>query len=274
MPITRSTWNDDDGSGTSGTILNNAELQKIYDNVETFRGAAAVVDANVLVSTVHNWFPIGFGKVDAVINVNPAADLLITGLIAGVIGQRVLLRNLSPSPSTVVSIGHAHAGSAAANQIACFATSAPYPMGNRGSVELVYSGTNWLMVNQTPGAWIAPPFVASDYFVNIGTGTWPVAAADVAHCAYVVQGRMLHFNIGTNNTVLTGAPVGLSRKMFGGFQAARVLGGVFIHSATAAGYFQMATGAGTQINFFRDINGTAWLAGAAVLRAFGSVEIT
>ena len=36
MPITRSTWVDDDGSGTTGTIINNAELQKIYQNIDTY----------------------------------------------------------------------------------------------------------------------------------------------------------------------------------------------------------------------------------------------
>ena len=34
MPITRSTWIDDDGSGQTGTIINNAELQKIYANID------------------------------------------------------------------------------------------------------------------------------------------------------------------------------------------------------------------------------------------------
>ena len=34
MPITRSVWTDDDGSGTTGTVLNNAELQKIYNNID------------------------------------------------------------------------------------------------------------------------------------------------------------------------------------------------------------------------------------------------
>ena len=32
--ITRSTLTDDDGSGTTGSIVNNAELQKIYDNID------------------------------------------------------------------------------------------------------------------------------------------------------------------------------------------------------------------------------------------------
>lgn len=36
MPITRSVWTDDDGSGTTGTPINNAELQKIYNNVDAF----------------------------------------------------------------------------------------------------------------------------------------------------------------------------------------------------------------------------------------------
>jgi hypothetical protein len=36
MPITRSIWTDDDGSGTTGTVLNNAELQKIYNNIDAY----------------------------------------------------------------------------------------------------------------------------------------------------------------------------------------------------------------------------------------------
>lgn len=32
--IARSTWVDDDGSGTTGSIVNNAELQKVYDNID------------------------------------------------------------------------------------------------------------------------------------------------------------------------------------------------------------------------------------------------
>lgn len=32
--VTRSSWTDDPGTGLAGTILNNAELQKIYDNID------------------------------------------------------------------------------------------------------------------------------------------------------------------------------------------------------------------------------------------------
>ena len=34
MAITRSVWTDDDGTGSTGTIINNAELQKIYNNID------------------------------------------------------------------------------------------------------------------------------------------------------------------------------------------------------------------------------------------------
>lgn len=34
MPISRVTWTDDSGGGTDGTIINNAQLQAIYDSIE------------------------------------------------------------------------------------------------------------------------------------------------------------------------------------------------------------------------------------------------
>jgi hypothetical protein len=34
VPVPRSIWIDDSGSGLDGTVLNNAELQKIYDNID------------------------------------------------------------------------------------------------------------------------------------------------------------------------------------------------------------------------------------------------
>jgi hypothetical protein len=48
MAITRSIWVDDDGSGTTGTPLNNAELQKIYNNIDALvtYGTWAPVDAS------------------------------------------------------------------------------------------------------------------------------------------------------------------------------------------------------------------------------------
>lgn len=50
--ISRSTWTDDDGSGTTGTIINNARLQAdVYDKVDALLSGAATLEAggNVIV---------------------------------------------------------------------------------------------------------------------------------------------------------------------------------------------------------------------------------
>jgi hypothetical protein len=42
MPITRTVWIDDDGTGTTGTVINNAEKQLIYDQIDAFVGGNAI----------------------------------------------------------------------------------------------------------------------------------------------------------------------------------------------------------------------------------------
>lgn len=65
--ITRATWTDDDGSGTTGTILNNARLQgDVYDKVDgLFSAAAGLKTAGPLVErnravAVGDWIPIAY----------------------------------------------------------------------------------------------------------------------------------------------------------------------------------------------------------------------
>lgn len=43
MAITRVTWTDDSGAGTDGTILNNANLDSIYDSIEDTWAAQSYV---------------------------------------------------------------------------------------------------------------------------------------------------------------------------------------------------------------------------------------
>src|SRR5437899_2723242 len=40
LVITRTTWTDDDGSGTTGTVIQNSELQAIYAAIDSFAGTA------------------------------------------------------------------------------------------------------------------------------------------------------------------------------------------------------------------------------------------
>jgi len=71
MPITRTTMIDDDGSGLTGTILNNAWLQTIYNQIDAVTGGPIV-----------NWTPT-----DA-----SGAGLVFAGAVGGyqVIGPLVI----------------------------------------------------------------------------------------------------------------------------------------------------------------------------------------
>jgi hypothetical protein len=47
MPIARTPWIDDDGSGTTGTVINNAEKTLLYNQIDAAIGAAGAVGAPV-----------------------------------------------------------------------------------------------------------------------------------------------------------------------------------------------------------------------------------
>lgn len=124
-------------------------------------------------------------------------------------------------------------------------------------------------------AWIIPAFVATDYFVNIGTGTWPMTAGAINYCAYTIIGRTLFWNLGVSAVPFTGSPIGLSRKPFSAHQIGAVIGGLYMLQPAIPAYYQVASGAGSQVNFFKDVSGTAWVPGVdnAAIRAQGFYEI-
>jgi hypothetical protein len=148
---------------------------------------------------------------------------------------------------------------------------------NNAWKQELYDQIDALSAAMSAGApWIIPPFNPADYFVSIGTGTWPVVAADVVNTTYVVNGKTLSWNISVNqNAPITGSPIGLSRRAFGPHKIARVCGGIFIYNLTSVGYWQCAAGIGDngQINFFKDINGSVPWTAAATIRAQGFYEI-
>lgn len=80
--MSRSTWTDDDGSGTTGSIINNSELQKIYDNIDSEVKSAT----NALVQT------------KTVIDIVTAATI---GGTAGTLVGGTLSTNLINSPIVI-----------------------------------------------------------------------------------------------------------------------------------------------------------------------------
>jgi len=135
---------------------------------------------------------------------------------------------------------------------------------------LPHFGAYW----STP-VWITAPFVASDYFTLSG-GTWSVSAGNVLVANYCVIGAMLYFNLAIAAPV-SGNPVGLCRKIFGGYTVPRIANGPIATDADPGGgsaVWITTTGAAAQINMFQNTAGVAWPATTPTLRFQGFIEIT
>src|SRR5438094_9666164 len=74
MSLTRRTWTDDDGTGTIGTVLANAELQRLYDDIDARW-------SRVSISSTGSQNNLNISEADFVLLTN-ASDLTITGLVA------------------------------------------------------------------------------------------------------------------------------------------------------------------------------------------------
>ena len=156
--INRATWTDDDGSGMTGTILNNARLQgDIYDRVD---GALATLDTK-----------------DASQDTAIAAN-----------GPHSILSAQHPdtTPAALVA-GDMLVVNASGKLVRL-------PKGADGSLLGVTSGAPaWAL--PTAGNWVTIPYSAG-IFTASGSMTWTVSVAP-STLAYTIVGRtaMLFFNI-------------------------------------------------------------------------------
>jgi hypothetical protein len=123
--------------------------------------------------------------------------------------------------------------------------------------------------------WIAEPYVASDYLASDG-GTWSIAGGTCS-AAYCVIGKILFWDLTLIGWSITGSPITLSRKPFGGIPIIRQHGGVIWTSPGGTTYTLalVSMTAGSNINFFRDPSGTPWvpLTGTHYVRGQGFYAI-
>lgn len=195
MAIARSTWVDDSGLGSDGSVQNNAELQKIYDNID----ANTAVIATTAVGTQNNFNP-GIAGLLTVVRCANASLLTITGFPAGFNGQQILLY----ADVAQVDLSHADAGSTAGNKLANIVTSGKTSLALGGSAWFVYSTTAavWRLLNHEQGAWIAftPTWV--------GSVTQPVIGNGVFLGRYLLRGKTvwmdLHLIPGSTTTFGSG----------------------------------------------------------------------
>jgi hypothetical protein len=133
MAITRTVIVDDDGSGTTGTIWNNAWKTEFYDQIDGVTGG--IVQTTTLTGT-QNDFALSAGA--AQLRANNATLVTLTGLAAGSAGQRLVILSVGAG---AVALNDQDAGSTAANRIIT-GTAAPITLAaGTGWAVLSYDGT-------------------------------------------------------------------------------------------------------------------------------------
>ena len=142
MPITRSVWIDDDGSGTTGTPINNAELQKIYNAIDAFVPVAphtklnigAQVAATLTAGFYDNYRPAG-GENNVGWLLFPQVASGLTGIQAEADGAMHLIVNTG---SQTLLLFNQHANGGATNKIIAPGY-ANYTLTSWSSIWVVYS---------------------------------------------------------------------------------------------------------------------------------------
>lgn len=253
MPIQRTAWQDDDGSGTTGTIINNAEKTLLYNQID-----AALIDpasnapykvvSSTATGTVNNWNPGLAGH--TFIEWSGAASLTITGLAGGVAGQHVIITNVTIG-AYVIFCAHYNAGST--QKLVNVAGSGPTPIAAGGSAHYLFDGSNWVLIAHEQGAWITPPFSAANFGASDGT-TWTVDAGDVAAMKYRLSGKTLSVIVSISATSLS-----------------NIASQLFVYSAGYGGY-SWASGVAIPLGTFVN-NGTTWETGARAYVTAGDTII-
>src|SRR5215471_9962850 len=207
MPITRTAMVDDDGSGTTGTVINNAWKQELYDQIDGY-AASRIVQTTTLTG-VQNNFPLTPGC--SVLRCNNSGGILtITGMSAGVDGQEVTIHEVAAAE---VDLTFADAGSTAANRLINYASSGPTMLNGAGVVEGGHAryrydaGTSlWRLVGHDQGSWLDVSYSAAN-FSTTGGGTWTVDGADQVTFCYLLQGRTLKIALYVDNSSMSTAGV-------------------------------------------------------------------
>jgi len=276
MAIDRGPWNalvDDDGSNLVGTVWNKDKIKTvILDPVDAAlltTGGVSDIRESTAVGTVNDWNISLSGK-NTTLLWDGVSNLTVTGIAGGVTGQILTIRNRSGSG--VMTFPHYNSNSQVDNRFINMASSAPTSIASNGVVSFVKRGGGvWEMIGHEQGAWITPPFVASDY-----PGAWSaLSAGHVTQARYRLSGKTLQWVV-----YVSGAPCTATlaqRKFFGGFAGAN---GSAYHPGThnftdsggpGAGFYQHATAA--TIDFYKTNAAGLFLAGTLSLNASGVHEV-
>lgn len=279
MAITRShTLTDDDGTGTTGSILNAADRSGLYDDIDGRW-------SRVTISLTGSNNNVSVSEAD-VVYLSNASLLTITGIVAPASPAK------PGKPLWLVAAGagqvdfvNASGSSTAANRLLNFATSgntslAPGSASVQGGAACyVYDDVNsrWRLVFHEQGALITPTFAAGTYTGN-GAMTWTLTAGDVTSQKYRLSGRTVTASWSLATTTVGGTPntsLQIGNAAWGGFtgsalEMANAMGFVSDNGTPTTGYAQINAG-GTFIRCIRS-NQANWAAATDTTALVGQIS--
>lgn len=261
MALTRIVDTDDSGSGTDGTLHNNAWLQTLNLSID-----ARWSEITVTSTGSQNNLSITSGGIEAdVIVCANATDLTITGIAAPASpakpGKRLAILALGTGN---VFLSYESGSSSAANRLRNFASSAATPLcAGIGRAYYVYDTViaEWVLVSHEQGAPIAPTFADSSYNGDGTDGNWALASGDVTTQTYYLKGRQVFVDwfLATTTVANTPASLRIANTAWGGFTAARTKLRPCVYNDNGGGNtvgFAQATAAGTVITIQKLTGGT------------------
>lgn len=251
MAIIRTPIQDDDGSGYTGTILNNVWKQELYDQIDAYAIHGADPGVITIVNGGGNLFDVVLPtqRPFYYVRVYPVGgiDITIRSITAGRPGDLVLLENIG---SANTWLPHWNGSVGFLNRV----TSGPTPIAPLGSALYVFdAGGQWSLAQHDQGKAIRVPFNAGNYLAS--SGSWTVAAGNVSSHDYLLRGNVADLELTIANSVYSGG--GTNLYVYGlpftaHAQSASSLPGICSVSAPTEGWgLVMVSPASTGVSFNR-----------------------
>ena len=264
MAITRSSETDDDGTGTTGDIIDNAWKTSLYNELDG-RWSELVTTS----TGTQNNFSITSASIEAdVLICNNASLLTLNGIALPASpakpGKRLTIYSVGAGQ---VDLANQNASSTAANRIITGVTGTISLAAGVGRAVLIYddNADRWRVINHHQGAMITRTFAAGNY-TGSGSMTVTVASGDVTTDAYYLNGRMLTVMIEVGTFTTGGTPAAEVRVAVpGSFTVAKSTRNACTVQNNGGGLDEgwlTVTAAGTTIAGFRGNNyTTTWANG-------------
>lgn len=195
MSLTRTAWTDDSGSGTDGTILNNAEKTALYDQIDARWSEITITAGGALEN-----LSITTGGLEAdVLRCNNSTGTSIRGIVAPAApvkpAKRLIIYSVGGGQ---VDLEHEAGTSTAANRILNTVTVGPTTLApGKGVASAVYDSTaaRWRLTSHEQGTWIA----FTPGFTNLTVGNGSVVGR------FLLKGSLLiveaGFNFGSTSSI-------------------------------------------------------------------------